>query len=42
MSFAISQIDLREIRLPLREPFHISSGYPAAPTNGIGWLYHLG
>jgi O-succinylbenzoate synthase len=27
MSFAISQIDLREIRLPLREPFHISSGF---------------
>jgi O-succinylbenzoate synthase len=27
MSFAISQIHLREIRLPLREPFHISSGF---------------
>lgn len=27
MSFAISQIDLREIQLPLREPFHISSGF---------------
>ncbi len=27
MSFVISQIELREVRLPLREPFHISSGF---------------